>query len=1071
MFLVDNDDEDDFVPQSSISAFPQSYTMQQPHWNKLGLNELKNEDIAKSFRDYQPPPKHDSNQFFVSDTNHNRNIDHNINQYKHEMDADDINQDIDNQHQTMYDDIIDDHHDEVPYDTIIFHQNLMTQSTEIERKMTDNIKQEQEEIQETKYYENSTILKRPNPMTCFMDLTKQFEEAFQTELEIVLKQSAKDKFKQYRESIDNDFQFGRANMGLSTFEQEEKRRKSNWECYDLGWKNKLLFSPSINNGKLFTCMNKQYFQQDKVAEFHQIKELNTIKTHSIISGLEKILGQQIYLEFINKLLKVHKKYYFDKKDEWNNLSNGDKLQELCDSYCGEIKNMLSFVSIRTHQMNNLTEKKHKLGSKILTKFYDALQLILALYAPRCGSGPQSNIKIPEKQIKGIQFNHNMNMNQDHDDLFDVDDELNDDDDYKMNLNKDKKQKKNPKISYNELFARRYNLSKWLQGVIRNEIDDELKKYDQEIIKVNAGLFEINENEDEKNENEEKNISSNKLEKMNDRQKKAEIDRWIDEKIFTLLTANRKLEAAELAIQNGDFRLSTLIAQSPHFAATDNKYQPFVDIRNQIDYWQKHKIWKTFNVAKRKIYALLAGRYVETVSSHKFNWFRCFGILIWYYLPINWLLTECILNYDDHTDIKQHPFIKPHLTLAQDIKEMNKIQQNIKQEMLNNNPLPLLPSMLFTKNQLNNKFPNDICYDLLRMKCSMIDPFKYLFNPRNIQPFQLEYLFNFFIHDLLFVSGIIDIEQNISSNIYHSFIEQLERMGYWHWAIYLSLFIAKQNNLGLNCNYNHVILLILQRNINKPIPRGFNTKIIQQTRLNELSFADLRPRPRSMEIDDDNDNDNDNDDDDDDDDDNDQKLPDHYIYCDKSEQFGKEYLNKHWKSILDETTIDGLKFLVHIGIDQGLIVFCLAQYAESIQDWPNAFRSYLKCSKWNKVHQILIDYLFFDWMMKDKIDKLENSLNILQKHNEEIMDWNQNGMIIYQYIKLMRSIRNNPDKNIEININRIQLIKQGINKMLDALNDNNDDDQSECGPDLEKKVCLMTMEQRLDTCLVHLIQNK
>ena len=163
-------------------------------------------------------------------------------------------------------------------------------------------------------------------------------------------------------------------------------------------------------------------------------------------------------------------------------------------------------------------------------------------------------------------------------------------------------------------------------------------------------------------------------------------------------------------------------------------------------------------------------------------------------------------------------------------------------------------------------------------------------------------------------------------------------------------------------------------------------------------------------------------------------------------------------------------MVHIGIEEGLIIFCLAQYAESIQDWFNAFKSYSNCSKWNKVHQILMDYIFFDWMMKDKIDALQDSLQILQTHCHDIIDWNNNGMIIYQYIKVMQSIQSNPDKNIETNINSIKMIKQGINKMLDNYNDN-DQDQDEDDQDLEKRVCLMTMEQRLDTCLVHLIQNK
>merc|ERR1712130_280374 len=103
-------------------------------------------------------------------------------------------------------------------------------------------------------------------------------------------------------------------------------------------------------------------------------------------------------------------------------------------------------------------------------------------------------------------------------------------------------------------------------------------------------------------------------------------------MFVLLTSNRKQEAADLAVRCGDYKLASIISQSAHFAMTGDSYQPFVDIRNQIEYWQKHKMWQTFTASKRKIYALLAGRYCEVASISGFNWFRCFGILIWHYLP-------------------------------------------------------------------------------------------------------------------------------------------------------------------------------------------------------------------------------------------------------------------------------------------------------------------------------------------------------------------------------------------------------------------------------------------------------
>merc|ERR1712244_177072 len=93
--------------------------------------------------------------------------------------------------------------------------------------------------------------------------------------------------------------------------------------------------------------------------------------------------------------------------------------------------------------------------------------------------------------------------------------------------------------------------------------------------------------------------------------------------------------------------------------------------------------------------------------------------------------------------------------------------------------------------------------------------------------------------------------------------------------------------------------------------------------------------------------------------------------------------------------------------------------------------------------------------------------------KKISDWNQNGMIIYEYIKLMRCIQNNPDREIDANLKSIKIVDQGITQMLDHLNNDNKNNQQQFDDDddehLKKRVCLITMQQRLQTCIVHLTQ--
>eukprot|EP01084_Bolivina_argentea_P164121 285378_1 len=486
-FPMDANDDDDMhshshasMQQSPYADINHSMLSQSSYNNNIGLNELKNRDIANSFSALINQPTN-NNSMLVDDNNNN-------NKYEPPQIDDEPMDD-----ESVYESL-DDRHEEIPDDTIIFHEQRMHKYDEEKQDINEN------KINNDEYYPNTTILKDPNPNICANDISKQFEKALKSQLDLVL---------QEEKNNNNDFMMN----GLDD-------RKSNWESYDLGFRNKSMMSALIKNGKLYNAMNRQYFAKDKIANFHELKESNRIQIRSIISGLEKIFGKQIYLELIDKLLNIHKQYYFDrqidtktgKEIQWKNKSSGDKLQDLCDSYCQQIQYMLLYL-----QNNN--NKKSILGKKILTKFYDALQLILALYAPRCGSGEQSLLKIPKQQIIVHDMIHN-NIN-----------EL-DDDDKKMSEPKEdiiNEYIVSTELSYNELFARKISITKWLQDVIKEEVDNELKKFDAEIEKVKNGMFEMNENEDEKQQEEKDNNNNININKMSDIEKKQEINGWIDEK--------------------------------------------------------------------------------------------------------------------------------------------------------------------------------------------------------------------------------------------------------------------------------------------------------------------------------------------------------------------------------------------------------------------------------------------------------------------------------------------------------------------------------------------------------------
>eukprot|EP00488_Nonionellina_sp_1-RS-2012_P004111 TRINITY_DN916_c0_g1_i1.p1 TRINITY_DN916_c0_g1~~TRINITY_DN916_c0_g1_i1.p1 ORF type:complete len:274 (-),score=96.93 TRINITY_DN916_c0_g1_i1:168-989(-) len=232
----------------------------------------------------------------------------------------------------------------------------------------------------------------------------------------------------------------------------------------------------------------------------------------------------------------------------------------------------------------------------------------------------------------------------------------------------------------------------------------------------------------------------------------------------------------------------------------------------------------------------------------------------------------------------------------------------------------------------------------------------------------------------------------------------------------------------------IAFAILRRNINRKIATGFNrnTTLIAQQRLNDISFNDLRQDVSCCDI--------------------------SYKYDDESQLFYNEYLAKFWRNILDETTINGFKFLVHISVDSRWIVHCLAEYAESMNDWITAAVSYSKCKEWNKVHQILMDNLFMDWMFDDKIDaQLINTLKQLDANKHGIgAKWMNNGAILLKYIELMKSIQNEQQNSANNhldnmqNCDEIETLKYGINKMLQDCDEHY----------LKKRVCLITMLQRI-----------
>ncbi|TIC58943.1 hypothetical protein E3Q03_04067 [Wallemia mellicola] len=110
------------------------------------------------------------------------------------------------------------------------------------------------------------------------------------------------------------------------------------------------------------------------------------------------------------------------------------------------------------------------------------------------------------------------------------------------------------------------------------------------------------------------------------------------RVFSLLTGNQIVRAANLAMSIGDYKLATLITQSPG----DSEFRN--DLYSQIQKWKEHKVDSQIDSNYRKVYALLAGITDNLEGNKSFDnadkadminisqgldWLRSFGLRLWY----------------------------------------------------------------------------------------------------------------------------------------------------------------------------------------------------------------------------------------------------------------------------------------------------------------------------------------------------------------------------------------------------------------------------------------------------------
>lgn len=229
-------------------------------------------------------------------------------------------------------------------------------------------------------------------------------------------------------------------------------------------------------------------------------------------------------------------------------------------------------------------------------------------------------------------------------------------------------------------------------------------------------------------------------------------------VLRLLCQHRIAEAAEMAMECGDFRLATLIAQAPTYEGSDFRNL----LVNQLSQWSENATLEYVDEDLVLVYSLLAGS-VEVLTSQKgqhFSWIVSLALFFWYKRgPATSLKTAMELYMGA---------VKKHLARA--------------------------PESAFAAKK------DDVLMEVMKLYvedavslCSVLSPSGFMSG----SSCHLDYELSWHLHSVLRAIGY-KIERKWESHVHHNFIRQLESVGLWEEAAYVALNLSNAVERELTC---------------------------------------------------------------------------------------------------------------------------------------------------------------------------------------------------------------------------------------------------------------------------------
>jgi len=225
-----------------------------------------------------------------------------------------------------------------------------------------------------------------------------------------------------------------------------------------------------------------------------------------------------------------------------------------------------------------------------------------------------------------------------------------------------------------------------------------------------------------------------------------------EGVLQLLCQHRVAEASDMAMDCGDFRLATLIAQAASYESTEFRSL----METQMAQWSENGSLDFMEKTMVLIYSVLAGS-VEVLSAQKgasMSWIACLALFLWYKRGPATSLKAAMVLYEDAVSKK----------MASDSLSRFAVEGSDKDDVLM---------------ELMKLYIEDVA-----SLCTVLSPSGFMSQSSR----HLDYELSWHLHSVLRAIGY-KLDRQWESHIHQNFVRQLEGSGLWEDAVYVALNIS------------------------------------------------------------------------------------------------------------------------------------------------------------------------------------------------------------------------------------------------------------------------------------------